>query len=128
MTFPEISERLTILNEALIEKGYVRPDCGVSICPSDFTIYIRTATQGNIEGVFTWVESTDFSSAFDEAEDKVEALSTVEEHKKRTSVRHFGQAIDALREAGFEADFVDPLAESLQAMSDNLLTYYGDKK
>lgn len=123
MNFSEIQDRLTAMNEALIDKGYVRPSCRIDVpADSDATIWIETARDGDISGVWEYVEGSDFEALFHAAEEKVNDLSSVEHHKKKEAVKQFGRAVDGLRSAGFEAEFTDPLSEQLQAMTENLLT------
>ena len=123
MDFKEISWRLSAVDAALIDKGYALPNCNVRIEPDDLTVYINTATQGTIEGVLEWSDGECFEDAFKGAEAKVAAIPSVEDHRKKTAVRDFGRAVDGLRDAGFEASFTDPLADTLQAMTENLLTH-----
>lgn len=52
----------------------------------------------------------------------VRALEPAENQAQREAVKKFGNAIDAIRNTGISADFVDPLSEQLQAMTENLLT------
>ena len=123
MDFEEISNGLAYLNSALTNKGYLQPNCDMNVNLSEITIWIRSARDGELSGVHEFVESEDFENAFSAASDLIDALKPVEDFKKQQAVKQFGRAVDGLREAGIEADFVDPLSEALQAMTSNLLTH-----
>ena len=123
MDFHEISGRLADLNSALTDKGYLRPDCDVNVTLGEITVWIRSARDGEIPGVTDWVESDDFETAFEAASDKIDGFKPVDVFKKQQAVKQFGRAVDGLRESGIDAAFVDPLSETLQAMTENLLTH-----
>ncbi len=118
----EIQGSLASLNSLLIEKGFSYPSCAMNITCDSVKIWLNatgTETSGNI---FENIRGETFYDVFNAARLFIEKLVSVEEHQKKTAVKNFGQAIDGLRSAGFEATFTDPLAASLQTLSENLLT------
>jgi len=123
MTYQDVVGRLSDLNSALTEKGYLQPDCTMDANLSEVTVWIRTATDGSINGLTKYVESDSFHTAFEAADDIVDEMKPVQVFKKQQAVKQFGRAVDGLRESGIDAAFVDPLSETLQAMTENLLTH-----
>ena len=120
MNVQEIETRLNEIGEILIAKGYERPNGYVQI-GGRFSHYHahNPLTNGSVDqGVF----GDDYDASLNGLKAWAEEVGEVADQRKREAVEKFGQAVDALREAGFEADFVDPLAGHLQAMTDNLLT------
>ena len=123
MAYQDVVGRLSDLNSALTEKGYLRPNCTMDANLSEVTVWIKTATDGSISGLTKYVESDSFHTAFEAADDIVDDLKPVDVFKKQQAVKQFGRAVDGLRESGIDAAFVDPLSETLQAMTENLLTH-----
>jgi len=123
----EIQDRIAAMDIALIDKGYITPDCELNVTGSgDVYIWIRTGRDGDIPGKFDNVSRASLEDVFDAADEKIAAYDPVENHKKKEAVKQFGRAVDNLREVGFEAEFTDPLSERLQAMTENLLTHDRD--
>lgn len=124
MNFQEIQARLTEMNDALIEKGYSRPDCDLSFdASSSITVWVRTSSEGSVAGKTDWVERDGFEAVLDAADDLIEDYESVDDHKKKEAVKQFGRAVDGLRGAGFDAEFTDPLSDQLKALNENLLTH-----
>ncbi len=124
MNTKEIRYALIKLNNALLEKGYSHPDCDLTVTGSDpVTVWVKTSRLAEIAGIFASVEGDTVREALDNALSDIEARESVDDYKKKEAVKSFGRSIDALRTAGFDADFIDPLAANLKAMSENLLTH-----
>jgi hypothetical protein len=120
----DIPPRIHAMNEALMDKGYVAPDCDINITGSgDITVWIKTRSQDEIPGKMDWEEASDIESALDKADRRIDGYDDAHLYKKQAAVKQFGRAIDGLRSAGFEAEFCDPLSEQMQAMTENLLTH-----
>lgn len=117
-----IQERIGAMDSALSDKGYLRPECDITIRASDLYVWVRCDAPGEITNVFESVEGETITSALDAADAFISKMDRVEDYQKRDAVKQFGRAVDAMRTAGFEADFIDPIAEQLKVISDNLLT------
>lgn len=124
MNLKAIQERITALNEALIEKNYRLPDCDLTITGSgDASIWIKVGHHGDADCIFESIEGGELESVFEAADRYIDRLEDMADHKKEQAVKQFGRAVDGLRDAGVDAKFVDPLSDTLKAMSENLLTY-----
>ena len=120
----EMQDRIAALDAALIEKNYSFPECGLTIEGSGpVNIWIKTGRHGEADRVFDGIEGDDLEGAFESAGRFVDRLEDMADHKKKQAVKQFGRAVDGLRDAGIEAKFVDPLSDTLKAMSENLLTH-----
>ena len=126
MTLEEIQARLSDMDCALTEKGYITPDCQLDIkANGGADIWIKTGRDGDLSGKLECVRASTLADVFDAADDLIDSYEPVENYRKKEAVKGFGRAVDGLRAAGFDARFTDPLSEQLQALTENLLTYDG---
>lgn len=120
----EMQDRIAALDAALIDKNYTVPDCDLTVTASgDCMIWVKSGYYGKEGRIFEGVEGATLEAAFDAADRFVAKLEDMADHKKKEAVKTFGRAVDGLRDAGIEAKFVDPLSDTLKAMSENLLTH-----
>ena len=120
----EIQDRLYAIDAALIEKNYTRPECDLTIEASgDAIVWIKCGSHGETDRIFENVDGETLNAVFNAADKYVADLPDMADHKKKEAVKQFGRAVDGLRDAGIDAKFVDPLSDTMKAMSENLLTY-----
>lgn len=119
----EISKIHTAMDKAcsdLIDKGYTGPNAYIQV-ENGGRLYARASAMC----MSVSKDESEFCDSVDEAitfiNRWIKDLETVEVQMQRDAVKKFGNSIDALRAAGISADFVDPLSDALQAMTENLL-------
>ena len=117
-----IQTRLTAMNNATIEKGYNRPDCQLDIGASSFCVWVSCHPPNSNSRVFEGFHGDTPSEALDGADAFISGMESVADYKKTEAVKLLGRAVDAMRAADIEAKFIDPMAEQLKALSENLLT------
>lgn len=124
MRLEEIQTRITGLNAALIEKGYAVPDCDLTITGSgDVSVWVKCGYYAKEGRIFESFDAATIGAALNAADKFIATLESMADYKKKEAVKSFGRAVDGLRAAGIEAEFVDPLSDTLKAMSENLLTH-----
>lgn len=124
MNLKEIQTRITGLNDALIDKDYTVPDCDLTILGSgDVSVWVKCGHYGKDGRVFEGLEGATIGAALEAADKFIADLESMSDYKKKEAVKSFGRAVDGLRAAGIEAKFVDPLSDTLKAMSENLLVH-----
>jgi hypothetical protein len=122
MDTKEIQERIQAIDSALIDKGFKSPDCDLTVSGSNLTFWVKTGGCEADGRVFEPVYADSINEIFAAANEYVKNLEDRGLYAQREAVKKFGRAIDGLRNTGIPADFIDPLSEQLQAMTENLLT------
>ena len=122
MTVADIEKKIEDLCNAMIEKGYSKPVVYVQV-GSGFCHLSASTGRGAGQHISTGEFSEDYAKSLDKLEEYVEKMEDANEEKKRLAVKTFSEAVDELREAGFEAEFTDPLSDTLQQLSGGLLEY-----
>ena len=126
MNTDQIEARLKALNAALIEKGFIAPNCEFSVYSGEpFTTWVRAnvPSETKLGSLLEAAHGDTPVASLDGADLLVAELKSVHDHKKDAAVKQLGRAVDALRDAGIDAEFVNPLADQLKAISQNLLAH-----
>jgi hypothetical protein len=122
MDHKDIESQLDAVVAKLTEKGYERPEAYFQInSGGDHFSHITARINGEALTDGEFGESP--TAAIKRFQKWADGLEKVEVQRQREAVKKFGKAIDALRDSGIAADFTDPLAEHLQAMSKGLITH-----
>ena len=120
------AERLTAIHGALVDKlgaqPFVAPDVKIDSAGKVW-ISLYSAWDGGEYKFIARVCKNTIIGALDAAEKAVADMPTADITKKRAAMQKYGEGVDALKSAGFEADFVEPAAQVLQDISKNLLTH-----
>ena len=117
VTLQEAQDRLTALRTEMSERGY-----------SDFWVDLKidgvfrsTGTMLRVLGDNIEVRSDDPSDALAMLEVAVRALPDPGEQKRREAIKALLNAVDGCRDAGLDADFVNPLADAARKLAERAL-------
>ena len=117
VTLQEAQGRLTALRTEMSERGY-----------SDFWVDLKidgvfrsTGTMLRVLGDNIEVRSDDPSDALAMLEVAVRALPDPGEQKRREAIKALLNAVDGCRDAGLDADFVNPLADAARKLAERAL-------
>ena len=121
MNIAEVQDRIDAVVSTLAGKGHKDPHCHLDLKSGGrVSAWTHTTCGVSEQGEHHYADCAE--DALQKAEAWADAWEDAETAAKRLAVKAFGESIDGLRNAGVEADFVDPLSDALQAMTENLLT------
>lgn len=122
MNLEEIQNRLDSIASLLASKGHGDPTVHLTI-KSGGRVDGYVSSDCNTKNVYEFFYADHAYEALDEMRKFATASKDAGTAEKEAAVAQFGKAVDAVRMAGFDAKFVDPLAATMKAMSENLLTH-----
>jgi hypothetical protein len=115
------------LEAVILDLGFNRPEVAAFINfyageTFSVTVSMRVGDDWN-SAVSQYLHGDDFTELLSQARTWVYAQKTPEEIRKEKFIAQLGRVIDEGKEIGFDVDFMNPLVETMQRLSENVLEF-----
>jgi hypothetical protein len=125
MTPKAILAQCQSLTAVISDLGFKRPEVSAFInfyAGEDFSVTVSMRVGGDWNSsVSQSFHGQDFAELLNQACAWVYAQKTPEEIRKEKFIAQLGRVIDEGKEIGFEVEFMNPLIETMQRLSENVL-------
>lgn len=120
---------ITALENAVLEKGLFNPDIYINFKGTHRSSYVSVmATTKNelysgdtVSDLFRFGQDKTVSEALKSAWNFIGDLKSAEEIERKAFIKSLGNLIDKGREIGIEDSFVNPLADMMKKLSENII-------
>ena len=126
MTPKQIGEALLRITEALVDKTGEQPFCGlyVNIVDTGECSLSLKMAYNNGDYIITTVRADTFQDLFIKARAYIADMQEPQDAAKIDAIKGLAKAVDKLRDAGIDDDFITPVADQVQVLSGLMITHY----
>lgn len=122
MNEKQITNRLVAAHAAYVEKTgkqpWMEPNSSLGT-DGEVRVWLRpTSVNDTLDG-----QGETFAAALDALDAKIAAIPSAEEQARQKAQKAVAAAIEACREAGADAEFLNPLYTTAKRLSENALTF-----
>lgn len=117
----QITDRLVAAHAAYVEKTGKQPLLSPMVTISDSGVRVWMPLRGG--GKEIEARGKNFSAALDAFDAAITAIPSAEEQARQKAQEAVAAAIEACREAGADAEFLNPLYATAKRLSENALTF-----
>ena len=124
MNVEQIQARLAALITAMMDKGLRNPTANFEI-KGDGRFMVGMSSGGRYGEADHWYDypmGNDPEAAFSKADAIIAAMPDAKTRNMQVFMGALGKVIDLGRDNGIEVDFLNPLAETMKRLSENVIT------
>lgn len=124
-TIEEVKHDIDGLVEMLVEKGKIAPEVSIEIygLTDNIRVWMRFRNSPLSERSMKYTSGDTPEEALDEARKLISKMPSLKDAQLHEFMSNLGKLIDVGRDCGIEVEFLNPLTETMNRLSENIITF-----